>query len=270
MRPPRLALAARLRHLRLLWAVDQLRFVRGLVANRAANRSFRRRHPGFPLPPVDLAFDAYDHVNWQAYLDGGRAAARFIADTLHRHRPDHGLRICEWGCGPARVLRHMRDALDDQTATLLGSDFNRRSIAWCRRHVGGIEFLENQLVPPLPLPTGGLDCIYAISVFTHLAVDTQRRWMAELLRVVGTGGVVIFSTHGAACVPLLLPAERRAFEAGEPVIRGNVREGRKSFVAFHPARFVREVLLAGATVLEHLPPPTLLGGSQDVWLAARR
>lgn len=268
MRPPRLALAARLRRLRLLWAVDRIRFVRGLLRDQAANRQFRSLHPQFPLPPADLAFDAYDHVHWPSYHDGGITAARFIADSIRRHRPHLGLRICEWGCGPARVLRHLPEAIGDPTATVMGSDYNRRSVAWCRRHIPGIDVFENGLEPPLPLTTGGLDCVYAISVFTHLAVDTQRRWMAELLRVVGPDGIVIFTTHGAACLPLLLPTERRTFETGEPVVRGQVCEGRKSFVAFHPERFVRQVLLADATVLEHLPAPTPLGGSQEVWVVA--
>jgi len=258
-----------LRRARLLGAVDQARFLRSLLRSRKANREFRRLHPAFSVPPADLAFDAYDHTSWQAYHDAGLYAARFIAQTIQRHLPGPGLRICEWGCGPARVVRHLHEALGDPRAVLFGTDYNRRSIAWCRRNVAAIEFHENGLEPPLPFASGFLDCVYALSVFTHLARENQLRWIAELLRVIHDRGIVIFTTHGEACLPILLPEERRAFEAGELVVRGHVTEGKKSFAAFHPQRFVREALLQGAVVLEQLPPPTQFGLSQEVWVVAK-
>jgi hypothetical protein len=55
----------------------------------------------------------------------------------------------------------------------------------------------------LPLPpahmmvlVAGSDCIYAISVFTHLSAELQDLWMKELRRIVRPGGHLLITTHG--------------------------------------------------------------------------
>jgi len=240
------------------------------VKNYRANRRFLALHPGFPVPPAALAYDAYNHTSWPLYYEMGLLHARLVAGIVREHLPPGRLRICEWGCGPARVIRHLQAMMPDRPLELVGTDYNPRSIAWCREHVAGIEFCENRLEPPLPFEADRFDCLYALSVLTHLSEEAHGLWIKELLRVVKAAGIVVFTTHGDACTGNLLPEERRRYAAGELVVRGGVEEGKKCFVAYHPAGFVRGRLLADTEVLAHLPSPQAHGMIQDVWVVRRK
>jgi len=266
MTTARQRIVALLRKLRLLPLADRAALLGSVLKNHRANRRFLRVHQGFPVPPAPLAFDAYNHTNWQRYYEMGIAHARLVATLVREHLAARPLRICEWGCGPARVIRHLRAMLPDRAVELVGTDSNLRSIRWCRENIAAIDFRENRPEPPLGFPPQSFDAVYALSVFTHLCEEAHFRWMRELFRVVKEAGIVIFSTHGDACAANLLAEERRRYEAGELVVRGGVAEGRKCFVAYHPPQFVRARLLADAEVLTFLPSPQLHGMIQDVWV----
>ncbi len=263
-------IVALVRNLRLLPLADRLMYLGSVLTNHRANRRFLRVHRGFAVPPPPLAFDAYNHTNWRAYYEIGIAHARLVATLVREHLPARPLRICEWGCGPARVIRHLRAMLPDRSVELVGTDSNPDSICWCRENIAGIDFRENGPEPPLGFPPGSFDALYALSVLTHLSEEAHFRWMRELLRVVKDCGIVIFSTHGDACARKLLAEERRRYEAGELVVRGGAAEGRKSFAAYHPPQFVRARLLADAEVLTFLPSPQLHDMIQDVWVVRRK
>jgi len=65
-----------------------------------ANFEFKRSNPGFQLPPHDLAFDAYNNVNWNNYKRLGRLQASVFADIVKQNTQSEELSILEWGCGP--------------------------------------------------------------------------------------------------------------------------------------------------------------------------
>jgi len=227
-------------------------------------------HPDFPVPPAALAFDAYNHVNWRAYHDSGALHARLIGGLIREHLSGDSHRVCEWGCGPGRVIRHLRATLADRNVELFGADYNPASVAWCCEHLPGLDIRRNGLDPSLPFDDGAFDALYAISVFTHLAAESHLRWMEEVLRVVRPAGLVIFTTHGHACLDRLLPHEQRQYREGHLVVRGGVYEGSKCFVAYHPPDYVRAQLLHAADVVAHLPSPAAFQMAQDVWIARKR
>jgi SAM-dependent methyltransferase len=259
-----------LRKARLLPLADRVMLLGSVLKNRRANRRFLAAHPGHAVPPPSLAFDAYNHTNWQLYHEMGLLHARLIAAVVREHLAPGPLRICEWGCGPARVIRHLRAMLPGRQLELVGTDYNPRSIAWCRQNIRGIEFVENGLRPPLPFGPNAFDCLYALSVFTHLSQEAHFAWIQELLRVVKPSGIVVFTTHGDACTGSLLPDERKRYDEGHLVIRGGVEMGKKWFVAYHPPAFVRGRLLADAEVAAHLPNPQNHGLTQDVWVVHKK
>jgi SAM-dependent methyltransferase len=258
-----------LRKARLLTPADRAMLLFELLKRCRSNRRFVAEHPGFAVPPAALAYDAYNHVNWREYHDSGILHARLVAELIRKHLANDPLKVCEWGCGPGRVIRHLRGALADRTVELFGTDYNPASVAWCRTHLPGVEFRHNGLEPPLPFESGTLDVLYAISVFTHLSAEGHSRWIDEIFRVVRPSGIVIFTTHGDACTHRLLPPEQRQYQDGELVVRGGVYEGSKCFVAYHPPAYVRRELLRGARVVAHLPSPAACQMVQDVWVASK-
>ncbi len=75
------------------------------------NLAFKRRNPGFHVPPFDLAFDAYNNINWDFYKNVGRVHASIFTDIVKHDSPPGELSILEWGCGPGRLIRHLDELL---------------------------------------------------------------------------------------------------------------------------------------------------------------
>jgi SAM-dependent methyltransferase len=259
-----------IRSLGLLKAADTVKYWihRLLLAPR--NAAFRRRNPDFRVPPHDLAFDAYNHVDWHAYRDSGLRHAGVFAGIIRRHCPGNALDILEWGCGPGRLIRHLPQLLDGRALRLVGSDYNRRTIDWCRANLPRIDFLHNELMPPLPLPDARFDVVYNFSVFTHLSEEAQKAWTAELKRVLKPGGLLICTTHGENYRYLLTrKGEQAAYEAGDTVVQGRYREGKKWYFAIHPPRFVREELLKDFGQVRPVTVGADAGLLQDVWIGVK-
>jgi len=260
-----------LRRLGLLKVADTGLYAARRLRSGPGNRRFRRAHPDFETPPPHLAFDAYNHVDWQIYRDDGIRHASVIADLIAAELPSGELDVLEWGCGPGRLVRHMREALGGRIRRLVGSDYNRETIAWCRRHLHDIEFVENRLDPPLDLPDRSFDAVYNFSVFTHLSERAQLAWARELWRVLRPNGVLVCTTHGDRHRFLLgSDSDRSAYSSGNAVVQGNYREGRKWFLAFHPPEYVRNRLLADFESVRGLDvDPERAGMTQQIWLARK-
>jgi hypothetical protein len=122
----------------------------------------------------------------------------------------------------------------------------------------------NELAPPLNLASGSMGATYNISVFSHLSEASHYAWRDELGRVTRPGGLLLVTLNGDAYREVLLPPERRTWDAGNLVVRSGVREGKKMFNAFHPLPFIRR-LFDGFTVLERLAAP-FPGTLQELWV----
>jgi len=157
----------------------------------------------------DLA--ARSQADWY-FGSGCRDAIRVLQDLANV-----GVDLChletvlEFGCGSSRVLRWLRNIGDLE---IHGSDANPKPIAWGQANLPGIHFHRNELQPPLPLPDESCDCIYALSVFTHIPLVLQAVWLQELRRILRWGGYVVCTVAGTPYVHEQLDEqERRIFEA---------------------------------------------------------
>ncbi|MCU1258748.1 MAG: putative methyltransferase type 11 [Bryobacterales bacterium] len=254
-----------LREAGLIRAADQVRLYAELARMRKRRAAFRRANPSFRLPPVALAYDAFGSLDPDGYQTLGLHHAKLIAGLIQKYLPAPG-RICDWGCGPVRILRHMPDLFPAGTQ-LVGLDFNRDTITWCRANFSNIDFRQNDLRPPLPLDSGSVDALYCISVFTHLSEEMHFAYAEELQRVLRPGGLVIATAHGDRYRDRLLPDEARRYDAGELVCRGKTQEGKRMFASFHSPSFMRQRLFRQFDVLEHDFSSSATGFHQDDWVA---
>ncbi len=231
MRQSLLAIA---RRLHLLPALERVRFVREAAGVRRDNAAFARAAPDFAPPPLWWMHDMYAHASYRLYWESGQRDAATLTALIERHLGRQAEAVAEWGCGLARILRHM-----PTTAKRTGTDLNGDAIAWARSNIADIEFVENDLTPPWPLAAGSQDVIYAISVFTHLSQTAEAAWVEAIADSLKPGGLFIFTVHGRYAPGQLLPDEQRAFDAGEAVYRANVAEGSRLFASYHPEPAVR-------------------------------
>ena len=148
---------------------------------------------GVPIPPREMMARTVGHADWRAFLKAGERDAQ----TLDAYAREGGAgfaeaaRILDLGCGCGRVIRHLPGMTD---AALFGVDLNPPLVAWCNDNLQG-EYAVNDLAPRLGFPDAHFDVLYLISVFTHLRIDAQRAWLAELRRVLRPGGVAMVTFH---------------------------------------------------------------------------
>jgi SAM-dependent methyltransferase len=220
----------------LLPLFEALRCGQAVLAARRANEEYLRRHPDFAPPPLRWMHDMYAHASYALYMSSGAETAAAVATLVDAHAPSQTPRVADWGCGLARVLRHLPERY-----RRTGFDSNAEAIDWCSRRIPGVEFKLNGTSPPLPAADSAFDALFALSVFTHLSAAAHEAWIADIARVLAPGGVFIGAFHGTPG-GRLIGAERARFEAGELVTRGGVKEGARIYTAFHPEAYVRRLL----------------------------
>jgi SAM-dependent methyltransferase len=230
----------------------------------AENEAFCREHPDFTPPPLTAMHDAYGTVSFRAYWELGQYMATLLAGLIRKHQP-RSEHVLEWGCGPARIIRHLPALLPG--TQFVGTDYNAESIAWCRSTIKNIEFADNSLFPPLPFAGEQFDVVYAISVLTHLSVVQQDDWIEELRRILRPGGCLILTTNGERAASILLPSELRRLDNDGVLIRGRVQEGKRCYLSYHRPEYARGRLFAGLQVCEHIPGlPGAPATEQDIWI----
>jgi SAM-dependent methyltransferase len=218
-----------------------------------------------PIPSAGLRFMVIGESDPGRFLHSGRRGARLVADLMAGQGKglDRVGKVLDLGCGCGRVIRHLRGC---GAEALYGCDCNAKAIAWCQRFLDFATFHANQLEPPLPYPDGMFGLIYAYSIFTHLPEGLQLLWMEEIRRLLALGGYFLLTVHGRRFIASRGPTERAAFHRDELVVVADRLAGSNSCAAFHPERYVREVLARGFEVVDRIAEAAEACGLQDVYL----
>jgi SAM-dependent methyltransferase len=129
---------------------------------------------------------------------------------------DHVLDI---GCGVGRATLALADHLDG-TGGYIGFDISRRAVESCRKRFARLRpdfafvWLDvrngdynaggtiAETEARFPCDEGAIDLAFAASVFSHLRIETIRRYLAEAARTLKPGGRFFFTAY-------TLTAERR-------------------------------------------------------------
>ena len=169
--------------------------------------------------------------------------------------------ILDIGCGTGRLLMGWHCA--DKSRRIAGVDINAQLIGWARANLPG-EWSVCDVLPPLEQQ--GFDLVQLVSVFTHLPLEHQRRWVEEIRRVLHPRGLVVITLHGEIY--------KRIFgQSGEYSELPTGAIGSNSFATFHTRAFAEE-LFGGFELLGYFerghdaePATTFhIGSLQDVYV----
>lgn len=257
-----------LRQFKLIYLADLVRFRIQKYKHQKTNNAFRTKHPNVALPPDYLIYESFQ-MNYDKYYNGGLNMAKKLSEHFKRHIELKNISILDWGCGPGRIIRHMPDVVNNN-CKFFATDYNAKSIAWCSENLPKVQFNKNELNASLPYNDNSMDVIYGISIFTHLSEQLHYDWFNELFRVLKPNGIMLLSMHGDNFKIKLTEAELNDYNQGKIVVRGSIKEGHRTYAAFHPKPFV-EKLFKKATVLEHIiqTSETKDWVPQDIWILTK-
>jgi SAM-dependent methyltransferase len=123
----------------------------------------------------------------------------------------------DFGCGVGRLTQ----ALADGVGHAVGVDVSPRMLELAREFAGGrgdLEFVLNAAPDLEVLGARRFDLVYTSKVLFHLKPRLQRRYLAELYRVLAPGGILVFG----ASVYAPAPSAWRAFHARYKTVRRRV------------------------------------------------
>jgi SAM-dependent methyltransferase len=257
------------RYLGLMHFLDKVKYVYQRLKNRKTNAAFVAQHPGVALPPDYMLFESFQ-LNYQKYYEGGAKSADMIADLILKHSIYRGMRVLDWGCGPARIVRHLPPLLP-AGSQVFGTDYNANTVEWCKNNIKEVIFAQNELQPPTQYPDATFDAVYGLSVFTHLSEASHTAWYRELMRITAPDAVLLLTTQGPAFYEKLTASEQKQFRNDQLVVRGNVVEGHRVFSAFHPPAYMHRLFEGSAQVLEYIAgTPQSWGIEQDMWIIQKK
>jgi SAM-dependent methyltransferase len=158
-------------------------------------RQSRSADPKLPLPRSRLRFRVGEDSSVLKFFTVGRQTAESLKETFQM--VGFELTACKTildiGCGCGRTLMWLMREF--QSVRWYGTDVDWETIDWCRRFLPHGTFQVNDPLPPLSAVAGSFDCVYGVSLFTHLSQPSQELWLKELHRILRPGGLLILTLH---------------------------------------------------------------------------
>jgi SAM-dependent methyltransferase len=226
-----------------------------------ADADFRNRGApdGLPIPPPELIKLTIGVEDSAVFYEQGAVGAAWIGRLLEHHGRSVGSMeaILDFGCGCGRVIRHWNGL--GSAVRVIGADYNPLLVDWCRRHLPFAAFVRTPVAAQVEMQDESVDCVYAISVFTHLDERLQMACLDELTRLLRPGGLLLLTFHGSTRLDRMTPEERAAYDRGQLVVRRGEQSGSNACATFHPVSYIQDAFLTSLELVDVVP-----GGAQDV------
>jgi SAM-dependent methyltransferase len=223
---------------------------------------------GLPLPPPWLIDSTSGQLAVRVFFERGRRHALGMIETVRTAGADPAAfrRMLDFGCGPGRLLRHIGRL---PSVEIHATDRDARAVQWVQRHLRFARSAVNGALPPLSFPDEHFDMVYALSIFTHMDAPAQRRWLAEIHRILRRGGVFYFTTHGEYYRQHFPGAAGRTPDGPEFAANRHGPEGEKAFASFQTRELTVGLLPEGFELVRFepgRPEPALI---QDAYVVRR-
>lgn len=255
-----------LRKTGLLGISDKFRYWGQKIYYARANKNFITANSSFKFPPPYFIYETYRLDYAEYYHDGLTSAGELVSLIKKNTALLTNDRLLDWGCGPARIVRHFPSLLPG--SKIFATDYNPDYIEWAQKNIPDVHFSLNKILPPLQYENNFFSAIIGLSIFTHLSAKAHVEWMEELYRVIRKGGILLITTQGLAYRTRLLPREQDRFDAGQIVIRENYRQGHRLYSSFQPKQIIMEMIRGKFDIAEYIEGDK--DSAQDTWVLKKQ
>jgi ubiquinone/menaquinone biosynthesis C-methylase UbiE len=133
--------------------------------------------------------------DWNKFIQSGKSISASLNKTIEEHfgKFRNDLKVLDFGCGCGRVLINLSASKD---AIFSGVDVDKSAISYLENILPDVKLAKTQFNPPLPFANEQFDCVYSISIWSHLAFEDQSKWLLEIKRIVKNDGLILISTQG--------------------------------------------------------------------------
>ena len=227
--------------------------IAGCVAGPVEVPSFSRALPDAELNAHIGFTGSVVQAPDESWLVGGYVSAHQLKTILDRAAPNFRAEIVlDFGCGSGRTTRFL--PLLGSVRQLYGCDIDAAAIGWLNGlHPPICTAFQIGDRPPFPAGLPQFDLILAQSVFTHLPLDLERLWLAEIAKAMKPGGIMALTFHGPGFQRFIPPQQQREFsDTGFMYTNLGLTPGLPEFyqTSFHSLDYIRREWAAYGQVLE--------------------
>jgi ubiquinone/menaquinone biosynthesis C-methylase UbiE len=182
-----------------------------------------------------------------------KALDRELLDRFARQTKGRG-DVCDMGCGPGHIARHLRDA----GASVFGLDLSPGMLEEARKLNPDISFREGNMLS-LDIPEGALAGVTAFYAIVNIPRKSVPLVFCEIRRVLQSGGLLLL-----------------AFHTGNEVLHEEELWGQRismDFLLFQPSEIGLELEKAGFNIeeiVEREPYPDVEYPSRRAYIFARK
>jgi SAM-dependent methyltransferase len=241
-------------------------------------RHVRERRQDSSPADLDMRVHPSDQMlrhSLRNFNDPNYALSQYFAVALQQHAASQqllrlalgdafaGASILDFACGFGRSLRFM--PLCVPRSRVWASDIQRDAVDFVSEAFG-VNGAYSSFEPHRFEPGTTFDFIWVASLFSHLPAPLFHGWLARLVGLLSTRGVLCFSVHDARLLPpgYELPAGGLLYQPLSEIEELDARSYGTTFVS---EAFVRQAIMsASSRQLQTLRFPRALANEQDVYV----
>jgi len=159
-----------------------------------------------PFPPLDLIHNVSGLDNELDFASHGVDIYRAL-DQASSVPWDNFNKVLDFGSGCGRVARMFKG----HNMELNCVDIDSRHIEWIKNNLSYVTSKVNMVNEPLPYDDDMFDCIYSISVLTHVNENYQDFLLNELSRISKPEAYLFLTVHGKRALERAL-SEKAVFK----------------------------------------------------------
>lgn len=149
----------------------------------------------FPVPPNSSMRKTSSRTVSNYYISGISTYLPIATCAIREGiKFEKNIRILDFGCGVGRQLLHFTRWYPKPN--YYACDIDKNSIDFIVKNYPRVCAYANKFNPPLEYKDSFFHMIYSVSIFSHLNLEYQKKWLSELARITISGGLCFLTTEG--------------------------------------------------------------------------